>query len=456
MPILDYYARLDDLQQALGQLNSKDLKNALKQLNLADLQKILRLLKWEDMHKALSQLNNLVAPHKPLSEWTLEDLQEVLQQLAPEDLRIILQQLPPEDLCKALTELNLEYLHKARRRLDPEDTQKALKELNLEHLLKVLKQLNLEDLKKALSELNLEDLKKALNELNLEDLKKALSEMNLEDLEKVFMPWNDWGLIAGFVDDCTVRGCRGNERDISREFYIMEVADKDFTEIKHLIEEDKEIELNLRPDFTSLPVDDWFGLEVNFTLQTPLYSKDDRPFHILDNPMRKEKVFGLPYISASSWKGMLRWACQMHEGLRKHLKNNNMQMEGWQDPPWILHLFGNPRGEAKHFRSGALVFYPTFFNRLSFEVINPHSRARRAGIQPIFYEVVPAGAQGTLWLLYAPAPGAAERDKVNAEKIKDNLKNSIEALLEKYGIGAKHTAGWGLAKIDKYDSYPKN
>jgi len=269
----------------------------------------------------------------------------------------------------------------------------------------------------------------------------------------------EWGLIAGFVDDCTVRGCRKNERDAARVLYFMEVANQDFKKIKYLIEEEKEKELNLRPDFTSLPVNDWFGLEVEFTLQTPLYSKDERPFHILDNPMRKEKVFGLPYISASSWKGMLRWACRMHEGLRKHLEENNMQKNGWQDPPWIIHLFGNPKGEAEHFRSGALVFYPTFFNRLSFEVINPHSREKRAGTLPIFYEVVPAGATGTLRLLYAPAPGAAERDGVTLDEFKEKLKKSIKELLENYGIGAKHTAGWGLAQIEEgflyYDNQPE-
>lgn len=49
-------------------------------------------------------------------------------------------------------------------------------------------------------------------------------------------------------------------------------------------------------------------------------------------------------------------------------------------------------------------------------MINPHSRARRAGTQPIYYEVVPAKTKALLNLLYAPLPGAAARDEVDSSK----------------------------------------
>jgi len=139
-------------------------------------------------------------------------------------------------------------------------------------------------------------------------------------------------------------------------------------------------------------------------------------------------------MAAASWKGLLRWACRMQEN--------------WQDLPWIVHLFGNEQGEEEKFQQqGALVFYPTWFSRVSFEVINPHSRKSRAGTKPIYYEVVPAGTTGTLKLLYAPLPGASRRDRVQPEEVICKLLAAVQALLETYGISAKRTAGWGTAEI---------
>jgi CRISPR-associated protein Cmr2 len=193
----------------------------------------------------------------------------------------------------------------------------------------------------------------------------------------------------------------------------------------------------------------WFCIDVSFTLKSPWHSKDDRPFHVLDNPVRKDRVFGVPFMSAASWKGLLRWACRMQAGLSDHLEKHDMKMDGWKDPSWIVHLFGNEKSEQKDFLSGALVFYPTWFNKLGFEVINPHSRKTRAGTKPIYYEVVPAGTKGKLQLLYAPLPGEIENDKVKPADFFDSLIDSIKALLETYGISAKRTAGWGTAKIDE-------
>jgi len=192
---------------------------------------------------------------------------------------------------------------------------------------------------------------------------------------------------------------------------------------------------------------------VGFELLTPWYSKDDRVFHVMDNPVRKDRVFGVPYMAASSWKGLLRWACRMQAGLQKHLRENDGKIEGWRDPDWILHLFGNEKGEEEDFHRGALVFYPTWFDKIGFEVINPHSRERRAGTQPIYYEVVPIGTNGTLSLLYAPWPGMKPEAKPG--EIIPKLLEAIEALLTTYGISAKRTVGWGTAKITDWRAYRK-
>lgn len=264
------------------------------------------------------------------------------------------------------------------------------------------------------------------------------------------------GLVSGFVDGCTAWSCRatsspvggnrGQKRppapaDEAREYYMACAMG-----IPNLRLPD---ELRLDVGFENLPAPSWIGLEVRFLLQTPWYSKDDRLFHVLDNPVRKDRVFGVPFMAAASWKGLLRWSCRMVAGLRGYLEKNGGSFDGWKDPDWILHLFGNQKGEQE--QHGALAFFPTWFPALGYEVINPHCRERRAGARPIYYEVVPAGAQGRLRLLYAPLPG----DQSGHADALASLMDGVEALLTTYGFSAKRTAGWGTARIQGWTARRK-
>jgi CRISPR-associated protein Cmr2 len=260
-----------------------------------------------------------------------------------------------------------------------------------------------------------------------------------------------WNLASGFVDRCAEWAIRGDDQRIeSRNRYIEEVTSKTFSLPSAL-------SVLWGPDFGSACAEwpaSWLGLEVRFELLTPWYSKDDRVFHVMDNPVRKDRVFGVPFMSATSWKGLLRWACRMQAGLREHLRENDGKIEGWRDPDWLLHLFGNEKGEEDDFHRGALVFYPTWFDRIGFEVINPHSRARRAGTQPIYYEVVPPGTEGKFYILYAPWPGIKPEAKPG--EVIPKLLEAIEKLLATYGISAKRTVGWGTAKIIEWKAYQKD
>lgn len=194
------------------------------------------------------------------------------------------------------------------------------------------------------------------------------------------------------------------------------------------------------PDFSTLPESSWFGIKIEFTLKTPWYSKDDRPLHVMDNPVRKDRLFGVSFMSASSWKGMLRWACRMQKEMTKKEE---------------IHLFGNDKDEQKDFSAGALVFYPTWFDNVGFEMINPHSRKTKAGTNPIYYEVVSPETKGMLSLLYAPFPGSVDRDNGASAKVFLNLVDAIEALLQTYGISAKRTVGWGTAQINGLEGFKK-
>lgn len=192
----------------------------------------------------------------------------------------------------------------------------------------------------------------------------------------------------------------------------------------------------------------WLAISVTFQLQMPWFSKDDLPFHVLDNPVHRDHVFGAPFLSASSWKGLLRWAARMKTGLLAHLESNNNAVQNWTDSAELVHLFGNEREETERFQRGALAFRPTWFEAVGFEVINPHDRTKKAGTKPILYEVVPPGASGTLNVLYAPAPGPpiADFDRQKAVLL---LVDAIRSLITEYGFSAKRTSGWGIAAITK-------
>ncbi|MFB3855494.1 MAG: RAMP superfamily CRISPR-associated protein [Vicinamibacterales bacterium] len=200
----------------------------------------------------------------------------------------------------------------------------------------------------------------------------------------------------------------------------------------------------------------WLAIDVLFTLETPWYSKDDRPFHVLDNPVRKDRVFGVPFMSAASWKGLLRWSCRMEHGLLDYLAKHDGDLDGWSDPPWVAHLFGNAKGEEEDFCRGALQCFPTWFDKVGFEVINPHDRARRAGTQPILYEVVPSGRKATLHLMYAPAPVRADARLVDAVDVLSRFLEATRKLLTVYGFSAKRTAGWGIAEIQSAEVRSKS
>lgn len=248
-------------------------------------------------------------------------------------------------------------------------------------------------------------------------------------------------LASGFVDGCTSWSAGGGSKKNEAHCCYMERA-------KGMANLALPAELDLSR-IENLPDSSWISIEVRFELKTPWYSKDDRPFHVLDNLVRKDRVFGVPFMSAASWKGMLRWSCRMQAGLLQHFQAGK-RVDEWEDCPWIVHLFGNEKGEEEHFLHGALAFYPTWFSQINFEVINPHSRVKRAGTQPIYYEVVPAGTEATLQLLYAPLPGSAQPETLS------HLIGAIEQLLTTYGISAKRTVGWGTASIRQWTAWRKD
>lgn len=187
-----------------------------------------------------------------------------------------------------------------------------------------------------------------------------------------------------------------------------------------------------------------FILRFEFTLKQPYLSRDEQDFYIIDNPVRKDKIFKFPYVAPMSWKGSLKAA---------------LRQLGYKDQqPEIQRLFGSKKSSDEQedlFLAGRLYFFPTFFERKSLEVINPHDCNFRTGVHgPILIESVPRGTKGVFTLLYVPFVGCTEvvgagNEKMICCQVGKDIKIvavGLRALFRIYGFGAKTSSGFGGAQ----------
>jgi len=223
-----------------------------------------------------------------------------------------------------------------------------------------------------------------------------------------------------------------------------------------------------------------FCLRFRFTLDEAFLSRDDQAFYMIDNPVRKDTVFHLPTVSPAGWKGNLRWTAD------KLWADKVAQAEILAEERFQLALlFGDETGEdegtklarylddrhpeakdlyrqklRRHFgiendeariphHAGRLKFYPTFFDQVDIEVINPHKRETGAGTLPILIENVPADTSGWFTLVYVPFDLIGRPlDEVKAALRGDLplLAEALKAMFCTYGFSAKKSSGFGLAK----------
>ncbi len=257
------------------------------------------------------------------------------------------------------------------------------------------------------------------------------------------------------------------------------------------------------PDLSRFPPGTW-AVQVTFTLRKPYISKDDVDFYILDNPVKKEWVFKVPYVAPSQWKGALRAAMVRElvmafgegeinedEFVEKRLQMYRLfgnEKDGTAEflnrtlarfrvgpPPqengkeatrqWRERLERETKVVAEEFESalrengyrvgdiesfqGRLHFYPTFFDRIGQEIINPHDRKKGAGKHPIYFECVPPETSGIFTLLYVPI-GGGPKDETTCKADLEAVVQGIRAMLTTYGFGAKTSSGYGVAKIENF------
>lgn len=260
-------------------------------------------------------------------------------------------------------------------------------------------------------------------------------------------------------------------------------------------------ELRLLPPSCTLSNNLPFGsfmLQFSFILAKPYLSQDDEGFYVCENPIRKEKVFKVPMVAGSSWKGNLRWTAMKIFTDKLPDRINELTLNEYFGPrSQMVRLFGhekdamenyldtvlaealcndeekkNPEcvkekkkfveGEFEEFlrnkgyigsnvegRQGRLNFYPTFFDQIGLEVINPHDRKTKAGTVPIYIESVPEGATGTFTLLYVPFDLIGKPEDMVRKEVAQDIETICEAVKEMmttYGFSAKKTSGFGVIK----------
>ncbi len=180
-------------------------------------------------------------------------------------------------------------------------------------------------------------------------------------------------------------------------------------------------------------------IQFRFTLARPLYTRDDEYFYILENPVMKDAASKVPVVRASTWKGLLRTAMIVHMGVQ-------------ETAPLFVRLFGTSLDEEEGgSRRGRALLYPTFFDRIDLEVLNPHSRVTRAGTVPVLMEAVPAGASGVFTLLYFPFDLLNEPPDQAEAEVREDLRalgEAIVLIMRIHGFSAKRSRGFGLARLE--------
>lgn len=261
-----------------------------------------------------------------------------------------------------------------------------------------------------------------------------------------------------------------------------------------------------------------FGIWCKFELESPYFSNDDDNLYIIQNPIIKETISKIPMVKGSSWKGFLSSVAlnklrenveskdipsiiscylsfvrifgtgsETFRELEREIKkvigeaerknstkltetlfqycvfdlgiNINIKKDGTSINKQLIDEIIKKQNEQKvknifSVNKGRAIFYPTYFNKINYEVINPHDREKRVGINPIFYEVVPKGAIGIFQLIYIPHNGILLEENVlksEMESDKEFIEKILKEALENVGIGAKTKLGWGRGKIKEND-----
>lgn len=198
------------------------------------------------------------------------------------------------------------------------------------------------------------------------------------------------------------------------------------------------------------------AVTLRFQLLAPLLTRDDDPFYLFDNPVRKDHIFGVPCLAAASLKGLAADAFQ--RGFPDDLpwknlgKDDQERMIGYRRKSALARrLFGVASDDAAAAsEAGRLHFSPVWFSHVQYLVMNP-TRTDGSGIgtQPIQFEAIAPvddkgkPVQGEVSFFYFNPAGAKQSDEATARTDLACLVGALAAWWPALGLGAKRLAGYG-------------
>jgi CRISPR-associated protein Cmr2 len=230
------------------------------------------------------------------------------------------------------------------------------------------------------------------------------------------------------------------------------------------------------PDLSVFPAGS-ASVSLRFRLLTPLLTRDDDPFYLFDNPVRKDHIFGVPFLAAASVKGLASDAFQRgfpNEAPWVELGKDDQArtLRYRADQPRARRLFGlaSDDNEKQHSESGRIGFQPVWFSNVQYLVMNPTNTDNTGiGTQPIQFEAVaPFDEKGKpvealVRLTYFNPAGAKESDEATARADLACLVATLAAWWPAMGLGAKRLAGYGAiaptaarCRANGYAQWPKD
>lgn len=190
-------------------------------------------------------------------------------------------------------------------------------------------------------------------------------------------------------------------------------------------------------------------LLLDFSLVSPLLTRDDEPFYLIDNPARKDHIFGSPYLSAAAVKGLSFDAYQRAFPAKTDLKNlehsERILAYRLQDES-AKRLFGLADDGANDDATqiGQLHFSPVWFKKVQFIVLNPKDKQTSMGVVPIQMEAI-APQDGCVEVVYFSLQSNESQARQDLARFLASLSHWWTAL----GLGGKRLAGYGQIRPKK-------
>lgn len=203
-------------------------------------------------------------------------------------------------------------------------------------------------------------------------------------------------------------------------------------------------------------------ISLDFELLSPLLTHDDDSFYLFDNPVKKDHIFGVPYLAAASMKGLtfdafLRaFPADNWKKLGKDDSDRTIAYRSQKDKLYAnaaRRLFGvadnaetNLQDDSKS-QVGRLHFAPIWFEYIQYLVMNPSKNS-----MPIQFEAIASKdfknepVKATIDFWYINKIDGKESSELEVRADLALLLEAMSEWLPALGLGAKRLAGYGAIK----------